>query len=161
MGYSSCPRYIHRLHVTSFPPCWRTTTKYSSLASIISSSNMAATSFSFQFLGNDWQAIYTGFTFTFLFGVFSVSCSAFLFPYNCPQLVGKVWANSRSGCLFNLWSNRFFFELLGKIGRYERPAGVMLPTTCSRGVLNSSICLVQIDFLFFLRGYLCLYYIQI
>ena len=42
-----------RLHVTSLPPCWRTITKDSSLASIVSSSNMAATSLSFDSLWID------------------------------------------------------------------------------------------------------------
>ena len=40
-------------HVTSLPPCWRTITKHSSLASIVSSTNMAATSLSFEYLGID------------------------------------------------------------------------------------------------------------
>ena len=38
---------------TSLPPCWRTRTKDSSLASVVSSSNMAATSLSVEFLGID------------------------------------------------------------------------------------------------------------
>ena len=42
-----------RFHVTLLPPCWRTITKDSSLASIVSSSNMAATSLSFDSLGID------------------------------------------------------------------------------------------------------------
>ena len=44
---------IDRFHVTSLPPCWRTITKYSSLASVVSSSNMAATSLSYDSLGID------------------------------------------------------------------------------------------------------------
>ena len=44
---------IDRFHVTSLPPCWRTITKDSSSASIVSSSNMAATSLSFNSLGID------------------------------------------------------------------------------------------------------------
>ena len=50
---SSEQRAIDRLHVTSLPPCWRTITKVSSLASIVSSSNMAATSLPFESLGSD------------------------------------------------------------------------------------------------------------
>ena len=46
-----CLLPIDRFHVTSLPPCWRTISKDSSLASIVSSSNMAATSFSFDSLG--------------------------------------------------------------------------------------------------------------
>ena len=42
---------INRFHVTSLSPCWRTITKDSSLASIVSSSNMAAMSLSFDSLG--------------------------------------------------------------------------------------------------------------
>ena len=37
----------------SLPPCWKTITKDSSLASIVSSSNMAATSLPFDSLGID------------------------------------------------------------------------------------------------------------
>ena len=44
---------IDRFHVTSLPPCWRTITKDSSLASIVSSTNMAATSLSYDSLGID------------------------------------------------------------------------------------------------------------
>ena len=44
---------IDHFHITSLPPCWRTITKDSSLASVVSSSNMAATSFSFDSLGID------------------------------------------------------------------------------------------------------------
>ena len=49
---------IHCLHVTSLPPipCWRTITKDSSLASIVSSFNMAAMSLSFDSLGIDCKA---------------------------------------------------------------------------------------------------------
>ena len=43
----------YRFPVTSLPPCWRTITKDSSLASIVSSSNMAAMSLSFDSLGID------------------------------------------------------------------------------------------------------------
>ena len=46
-----CKPSIDRLHVTSLPPCWRAITKDSSLASIVSSTNMAATSLSFESLG--------------------------------------------------------------------------------------------------------------
>ena len=42
-----------RFHVTSLPPYYRTITKDSSLASIVSSFNMAATSLSFDSLGID------------------------------------------------------------------------------------------------------------
>ena len=84
--YSSCPRPIHRLHVTSFRPCWRPATKDSSSASIISSSNMAATSFSFEFLGNDWQAIYTGYTFTFV-GV----CFQFHVLHFYSRIIVRSW----------------------------------------------------------------------
>ena len=41
------------VHVTSLPPCWRTITKDSSSASIVSSTNIAATSLSFDSLGSD------------------------------------------------------------------------------------------------------------
>ena len=41
------------LQLTSLPPCWRMITKDSSLASIVSSSNMATTSLSFDSLGID------------------------------------------------------------------------------------------------------------
>ena len=44
---------IDRFHVTSLPPCWRTITKDSSSASIVSSSNMFAMSLSFESLGID------------------------------------------------------------------------------------------------------------
>ena len=44
---------IDHFHITSLPPCWRTITKDSSLASIVSSTNMAATSLSFDSLGTD------------------------------------------------------------------------------------------------------------
>ena len=42
-----CSGRILGLHVTSLPPCWWTITKYSSLPSIVSSTNMAATSLLF------------------------------------------------------------------------------------------------------------------
>ena len=42
---------IDCFHVTSLPPCWKTITKDSSLASIVNSSNMAATSLSYDSLG--------------------------------------------------------------------------------------------------------------
>ena len=48
---------IDHLHVTSLPPCWRTITKDSSLASIVSSSNMATTSLSFGSLGIDCKPL--------------------------------------------------------------------------------------------------------
>ena len=41
---------IDHFHVTSLPPCWRTITKDSSLASIVSSSNMATMTFFFDSL---------------------------------------------------------------------------------------------------------------
>ena len=44
---------IDRFHVTSLPPCWWTITKDSSLASIVRSSSMAATSLPFDSLGID------------------------------------------------------------------------------------------------------------
>jgi hypothetical protein len=44
---------ILRLHVTSSPPCWKTITKYLSLASFVISFNMAAMSLSLDSLGND------------------------------------------------------------------------------------------------------------
>ena len=44
---------VDRLHVTSLPPCWKTITKDSSLASIVSSPNMAATSLWFESVGID------------------------------------------------------------------------------------------------------------
>ena len=45
-GRRESPLYLapyRHLHVTSLPPCWRTWTKDFSLASIVSSTNMAAT----------------------------------------------------------------------------------------------------------------------
>ena len=47
---------IDRLHVTSLPPCWRTLTKDSSLASIVSSTNMAAKSLPFDSQGIDCKS---------------------------------------------------------------------------------------------------------
>ena len=46
----------YSLHVMSLPPCWRTITKDYSLASIVSSTNMATTSLSFDSLGIDCKA---------------------------------------------------------------------------------------------------------
>ena len=50
LGTNKCYA-IDRFRVTSLPRGWRTITKDSSLASIVSSSNMAATSLSFTSLG--------------------------------------------------------------------------------------------------------------
>ena len=44
---------IDHFHVMSLLPCWRTITKYSSSATIVSSTNVAATSLSFDYLGID------------------------------------------------------------------------------------------------------------
>ena len=49
---------IDRFHVTSLPPCWRTITKDSSSASIVSSSNMATTSLWFEYLRIDYLSIH-------------------------------------------------------------------------------------------------------
>ena len=53
LHHSACMFHIDRFHVMSLPPCWRTTTKDSSLAFIFSSSNMAATSLLFEPAGLD------------------------------------------------------------------------------------------------------------
>jgi cellobiose phosphorylase len=46
---------INRLHVTSWSPCWKTLTKYFSLASFVYGTNMAAMSLSSHSLENDCE----------------------------------------------------------------------------------------------------------
>ena len=48
-----CCLAIDHFHVTSLLPCWRMITKDSSLASIVTLSNIAAMSLSFDYLGID------------------------------------------------------------------------------------------------------------
>ena len=82
---------------TSFPPCWRTITKDSSLASIVNSSNMAATSQCHLILwGLIANHLFTGLVLKQLFTLVSVNSHGYLHrldtstSLNNNMLVGRI-----------------------------------------------------------------------